>query len=168
VADPVAPVITNLVTVEQQLALIATPQGTLQDGKLTKGSAAALPALTAAAGLLTVLYKVVGDDLKNAGTRTAAALGDAVNALRQVADQLQKVTSTGTDVQKTLAALQNALAVAQTILPGTSPDLAAGGQFFGQLNSVLAGVGGDIGKAVTVLYQFAQELAAIQDAIKPH
>ena len=167
-ADPVAPVVTNLVDVEQALESIAKPQGSLTAGTLQTGSAAPQPALTVATGLLTVLYNVLGTDLKTAGTKTAVALGTAVTALRAIAKQLQTITSTGTDVQKTLQALQNALAVAQTILPGASPDLASGGQFFGQLNSVLTALGGDVNKTVTVLYQFAQELAAVQNAIQPH
>jgi hypothetical protein len=166
--DPATPVITDLFQVEQALETVARPKPPYTPGNTNPADAQ--PALLTATGLLTILYGLggLGNQLKTAGTDTAKALGDAATALRKVAEQLQTIASGGSDVKKTLESLQNALAVAQTVLPGSSPQLASGSQFFGQVMAVLTAVNNDTAKGAEVLFKFAQQLAAIAAAITPH
>ena len=162
--DPVASGITDLAQVERTLEIVAVPQVPFD----TAPTAAAQPVLTTTTGLLKVLYPIPAlADVRAAGVKTADVLKDAAAALRAVAKQLNDITSSGADVQQTLQSLQNALAVAQTLLPTGQPQLAAGSQFFGQMSGVLTAVGNDTRKAAELLFKFAQQLAAVEAAIRP-
>jgi hypothetical protein len=70
----------------------------------------------------------------------------------------------GSSTAQVLQSLQNGLAVAQSLLPGSSPALTSGSQFFGTLSSLLTAVGNDVGKATDQLYEIGQQLTAIAGA----
>ena len=159
--DPVNTVITDITKVEQALEAVAVPKAPFD----TTLVADKKPVLDTAGSLLKLLYG--NADIKKVGGDIAGALGDAAKLLHSVADTLKTIINTGGNVTQTLQALQNALATAQAIVPGSPPALTAGSQFFGQIGSILTAANNDVTAAANVLYKFAQQLSAIAAALKP-
>jgi hypothetical protein len=160
-ADPVSQ---KLVDVEKFLEKLAVPKAS----NLPNGTAAPQPLLAIIASLLTTLYSLgtVGPAAKTVGADLAKGMKDAVTALRKVAGILATISGTAADTAAILTSLQSALSVAQTLVPGSSPALTSGSQFFGMIGTLVTDAGG-VAQAANVLYELAQEIDAIADALKP-
>lgn len=155
-------------TLEQDLTVFATPVET--NGTWKGGTATSTTLLTSIQTLMTTLANLQGGIGQAVGTingDVATALTDAATALNTIADGLASIEQTvpaGSTPAQVLQALQNALTVGQTLLPGSSSALSSVSQFFGMLSSLLTDVGNDITQASTQLYQIAQQLTAIATA----
>jgi hypothetical protein len=123
--------------------------------------------LTALAAVLKVTYAV--GDVAKVGTSIADGLGQAAEALVTVANKLGELGSVQLADNMTPAKLihhvQAAIALAQAILPGGTPGLAAGGQFFDQLAKLLDTMQGDVLATRVLLYRFALELQAVRTSL---
>jgi hypothetical protein len=162
--DPVNTVITDVSKVEQALENVVKPSDDQHLSDITKGTA--LPVLNTAKQLIDVLYGA-SSDVKSVGNDMAKALDEAAKILKSVADVLKTINNTGGTVTQALQSLQNALATAQAIIPGSPPALTAGSQFFGQITTLLTAASGDVVAASKVLYKFAQQLEGLSVALKP-
>ncbi len=155
-----------LSTLETDLAAFATPNPA--DPIAGNGTAIVVEngPLSAIAALFTALEGVsgIGPAIGTLVGGINTGLGDAADVLDQIADKLQALsTAAGGDATTILTTLTNALSTAGALVPGSAPvtALQSGGAFFGQLESLLSDFSGDVGGAVTCLYQVAQQLRAI-------
>lgn len=157
-ADPLS-------TLETDLAVLATP---LSPPPTTGGSKAQpTGVLDTVNDLFTALEKTA---LQSAISPLASSinggLGDAAEALESIAGELQSISnaagSAGTDAASVLTTLQNALATAGSLVPGSTnvAALQSGSQFFQQLGLLLTDLG-SVTAAVPCLYQIAAQLRAI-------
>jgi hypothetical protein len=163
--DPVNTVITDITQVEKALESLVKPGGDLTQ---VDAGVPQQPVLQTIANLLTLLYKP-GNDIASVGKDLSNALVEAAHLLNSVASTLKNITtSPGATVAQNVQALQNALATAQAIMPGAPPVLASGSQFFGQITTLLNDAGNDVTKATNTLYEFAQQLYQIGQALMPH
>ena len=167
--DPVDTQLTQIDKLETDLGqYIAAPSGVEGDPDSFKAGVATPTATLSTVGdLLKITYGISGD-ISTVGGQIADTLNTAATALRNVADQLATLNApAGVNPSDIVQMLQAALARAQTLIPGGSPAIASGSQFFGQIADLLSSVGNDIGKARTILYKLAQEFTAISTALKP-
>ncbi len=167
--DPVDNQLTQIDKLETELGqFIATPSGTDGDLKsFQEGKANPTDALNTFKELLRVTYGISGD-ISKVGGQITDTLNTAAKALRDVADTLASLnTPGGTNASEIVQMLQAALATAQTLIPGGSPAIASGSQFFAQIADLLKSVGNDVKKAQIILYKLAQEFDAIAAALKP-
>jgi hypothetical protein len=154
-------------TLEKDLTVFAVPSD--PGGSWKDGTAAPTPLLATITALLGDLTSLgtIGSAIATVNADIATALKDAATAITTVAGALTtieaSVPSSSTTAQ-VLQALQNGLAVAQTLVPGSSSALTSGSQFFGMLSSLLTDVGNDVTAATTQLYQIAQQLDALATA----
>ncbi len=121
--------------------------------------------------LLTLLYNIggggagtVGGDIHAVFTAAATGLTDGSQILSSVATNLSSLGGTVTDTAKAIAALQSALATAQTLTPGI-PALSSASQFFSQISDLLTTLG-DYTKAAAVLSDLSTQFNTIATAIK--
>lgn len=170
--DPVDTQLTQIDKLETELGqFIATPSGTEGDPESFKGgTAAASPTLATVSSLLELTYDISGD-IKTVGGEIAATLNTAAATLKQIANTLGEdkfnQLPAGKSPSDIVQMLQAALATAQTLIPGGSPAIASGSQFFAQIADLLKSVGNDTKKAQIILYKLAQEFDAIAVALKP-
>ena len=167
--DPVETQLTQIDKLETELGqYIAKPSGTEGNPDSFKGeSATPTPTLSTVGDLLKITY-VISGDISKVGGQIAETLNTSSRALRSVAEQLAKLnTPAGVNPSEIVQMLQAALATAQTLIPGGSPAIASGSQFFAQIADLLKSVGNDVGKAQIILYKLAQEFDAIATALKP-
>jgi hypothetical protein len=159
-------IITDIIgTLEQDLSAFAVPQES-SGGSWKGGRANPTPLLTTIQALLGDLAALgsIGSAIATVNADIATALGDASTAITLVADTLSSVEANVQAPATPATALQNGLAVAQSLMPGSSPALTSGSQFFGTLSTLLADVGNDVDQATTQLYQIAQQLTALATA----
>src|SRR5262245_20643649 len=167
--DPVDTQLTQIDKLETELGqYIANPSGTGGDPNSFKaGVARATPTLSTVGDLLKITYGISAD-ISKVGGQIAETLNTSSSALRSVADKLATLnTPAGVNPAEIVQMLQAALATAQTLIPGGSPAIASGSQFFAQIADLLKSVGNDVGKAQIILYKLAQEFDAIATALKP-
>jgi|BarGraNGADG00212_1021973.scaffolds.fasta_scaffold00635_5 hypothetical protein len=154
-------------TLEKDLTVFATPSdagGSWKGG--TAAPTALLATITALLGDLASLG-TIGSAIATVNGDIATALKDAASAINTVADALTTIEASvpsGSSTAQVLQALQNGLAVAQSLVPGSSSALTSGSQFFGTLSSLLTDVGNNVTTATTQLYQIAQQLDALAGA----
>jgi hypothetical protein len=154
-------------TLEKDLTVFAVPSNA--GGSWKDGTAAQTDLLSTIKVLLGDLAGLgtIGSAIAAVNGDIATALQDAATAITTVADALTTIESkvpSGSSTAQVLQALQNGLAVAQSLVPGSSPALTSGSQFFGTLSSLLTDVGNDVTTATTQLYQIAQQLTALATA----
>jgi hypothetical protein len=154
-------------TLETDLTVFATPTGS--PGSYKGQTAGTTPLLATIKALLSDLAGLgtIGSAIATVNGDIATALADAATAIEKVADVLTTIEAqvpSGSSTAQVLQSLQNGLAVAQSLLPGSSPALTSGSQFFGTLSSLLTAVGNDVGKATDQLYEIGQQLTAIAGA----
>ena len=161
-----------LTTLETDLAALATPASgpNIQPG----GTATSTDVLTSVTALFSALNGVgdgIGSAIQTVAGDINTALDDAAEALELIAGKLgdlsSAATSAGTDAATVLSSLQNALTMAQSLLPGgpsVTGALQSGSQFFEMLSSLLTDIT-SITDATNTLYQIAQELRAIGTAL---
>jgi methyl-accepting chemotaxis protein len=155
-------------TLEQDLTVFASPNES--GGSWKGGTATSTPLLSTVKTLLGDLTQLgsIGTAIGTVTGDIATALTDAADALNTIADALTSIDAAaqgqGSTSAQVLQALQNALAVTQSLVPGSSSALTSGSQFFGTLSSLLSDVGNDVTKAATELYQIAQQLTALASA----
>ena len=163
-----------LSTLETDLAVLATPTpAPVSTGGQTASPTAVLTAVGDLFGVLEGIGDGIGAAIKSVAGDIATALSDAAGAIDAIAGQLASLSSamggTISDVTKVLAALQNGLSTAQSLLPGgpsVTGALQSGSAFFAMLQSMLSDPAiTSIDDAASYLYQIAQELRAIGQAL---
>ena len=153
--DPITTLVGELSTYAYQPAETAgsyettTATGALQP--LTQAVGGILFALESVQTLQSAMQEVFGD--------IGTALTGAADALNTVGEQLQKLPP-GQSAADALTALQNALTVASSLVPGSTPNLSSGSQFFAMLSSLLTTYA-DVSDAATELFKLSQQLRAI-------
>ena len=163
-ADPIDTQLTKIDALQTSLAqYIATPNGPdFKNGKATP---------TVTLGSVSELFKItytVSKDIESVGKGVSSSLNDAANAVRKIADKLDGLKNSASgEPLDAVATLQAALATAQALIPGGSPAMDSGSQFFGQIADLLKSVGSDVGQAQTILYKLAQEFDAIAKSLEP-
>ena len=169
-SDPVDTQLTQIDKLETALGqYIAKPSGTegSPDSFEVGVADASNPTLKAVSSLLQVTYGI-SSDISKVGGEITDTLNTAAKALRSVAHTLATLNApAGVNPSDIVQMLQAALATAQTLIPGGSPAIASGSQFFAQIADLLKSVGNDVGKARIILYKLAQEFDAIATALKP-
>jgi hypothetical protein len=167
--DPLGTQLNKLDTLETNLSqYIAKPSGTegIPDS-FKSGTATQTPTLTTVGDLLKITYSIT-PEIGKVGTEIVSTLNTAAKALQDVGDKLKDLnTPAGVNPSDIIQMLQASLATAQALIPGGSPALASGSQFFNQVADLLNAVGNDVNKARTILYKLAQEFNAIAAALKP-
>jgi hypothetical protein len=164
-ADPIQPVIDGLKTT------IAVPQNTgsgsaPDDWKTAKAIAANASVTGAITTLMQVLYGA-STDMAAVGSAIVAALGGVTAALRQLAGAIAGLTAAPGDVSGAMAQLQQALALAQTLLPtGPVAVLDSAGGLFQQIQGLLGAAASPAAAAIE-LYQLAQQLDFIATTLTP-
>jgi hypothetical protein len=107
-------------------------------------------------------------DLKTVGNDLSDALTKVAGVVKTLADGLTSITQTETEVADALSALQQALALAQTLAPGsTTTVLTSGSQLFTQLQNLLSTPGMTIAQAAAELAQLSQQLTTLSTSLKP-
>jgi hypothetical protein len=154
-------------TLEKDLTVFAVPAES--SGSWKGGTAAPTLLLATITTLMSDLAGLgsIGSAIATVNSDIATALKDAATAINTVADALTTIEGSvpsGSSTAQVLQALQNGLAVAQSLVPGSSSALTSGSQFFGTLSSLLTDVGNDVTQATTQLYQIAQQLEALAGA----
>jgi uncharacterized phage infection (PIP) family protein YhgE len=106
----------------------------------------------------------VGGEIHSVFTAASNGLTDGGQILSVVATNLASLGGNVTDTAQAIAALQSALATAQTLTPGI-PALSSASQFFSQISDLLTSLG-DYTKAAAVLNELSTQLNTIATAIK--
>lgn len=154
------------------LNVLATPNPPNVDnppqtpGTWENQTAAATALLTTIATLMNALYGA-SSDMKTVGGDLSTALGDVATVVQKIADQLSSLAAQGTDISGAMSALQQGLALAQTLAPGGGGTvLSSGSQLFGQIQNLLTDLG-SAAQAAAVLAQLDQQLSLLSTQLKP-
>jgi hypothetical protein len=157
--DPIAPVVAALsVLVTPNPPPPATapyPPPSTWEAQTAKDGTLYTPIQT----LLGVLF-AVSSDMTTVGKGINTALTDVAKVVTTIADNLASVGSLA-DVSSAMTALQNSLALAQALAPGsTTAVLNSASGLFQQLQNLLSSVG-SIDQAAAELAELSQQLTAL-------
>jgi DNA repair ATPase RecN len=164
--DPIKPVVDGL------KSTIAVPQSTgsgtsPDDWKSATAMAANAQVTNAINTLMSLLYTAGDKSFTSVGDAIVTALGDVTTALRQLAAAIATLTASASDVSAAMDQLQQALALAQTLLPsGPVAVLNSAGTLFQQIQNLLSGTA-SLDDAAIELYQLAQQLDFVATTLKP-
>jgi|ERR1700674_973339 len=163
-ADPLQPVIDALKKVAKPNPenISATPENpSLWVGQSATEVTSPVDFLSIIGGLMVALYGA-STDMNNVGKAIGKALDEVVKVANELAKQLASISAN--DVDSAMDALKQALAMAQTILPGDSTTvLDSASKLFQQIHDLIAAIGTQ--KAAAELAQLAQVLKLIRSKI---
>ncbi len=162
-----------IVDVISALNLLVAPQPALGDSSTQTptlwqgGSASTNTAYGVTNTLLQTLFTASGD-LTSVSKSINTGVLASVDVLNKLATALGTVAAQGASIQSTLAGVQQALSLAQTLAPGgATATLNQGSALFAKLTDLLTACGGDAKKAANELAALAQLLKKIADLF-PH
>jgi hypothetical protein len=164
-ADPIQPVITAL-------NVLATPNPPTADGATppstwSSQAATGTPLLNTIADLIQFLYGA-SSDMHTVGEDITKGLDEVIKVVNTLADKVFSIAAQSGSVEQALDGLQQALALAQTLLPGdSSPVLDSAGKLFKQIKDLL-GAAPTIKHAAEELAQLGQLLALLKTKLKPN
>ena len=122
--------------------------------------------LTTIATLMQLVYGA-SSDMHAVGDEMSTALTKVADVVKSLAQGLATVGDSVGDVSAALDALQKALALAQTLAPGSATTvLTSGSQLFTQLQGLIA-TAGSVTKAAAELAQLSQQLRTLATSLKP-
>lgn len=152
-ADPIAPVI-------NALSVLVTPNPAAATGAPSQWEAPHNATDASLFGpiqtLLTLIFGA-STDIKTTGQAIHKSLTDVAGVVQSIADGLAGLPS-ATDAMNAMNALQQGLALAQTLAPGgASTVLSSGSALFTQVQNLLSATN-DIGVAAAELAQLSQQL----------
>lgn len=169
--DPIKPVI-------KALAVLVSPQPTMDlDNPPPSPPAPSTwepPNAASGTGILTLVGTLMqalygaSTDMHTVGIDISNALDEVTKVVNKLADALHDVSSHTTDVTQAMDGLQQALALAQTLLPGDgSTVLDSASKLFKQIQDLLTAAG-SIDLAAAELAQLGQQLALLSTNLKPN
>jgi hypothetical protein len=166
--DPIGDIVSALSSADLVTPSPATINSPAQPPSTWEGATAAPGSLLTVISTLMNLVYGASSDMQTVGNDLSDALTKVAGVVKTLADGLGSISQTETEVSNALSALQQALALAQTLAPGSATTvLTSGSQLFTQLQNLLAAPGMTIGQAAAEMAQLSQQLTTLSTSLKP-